>query len=400
MADKQQDKPVKVWVLTNAPSPYQVELFSALGADPRVMLTVRFMRKGYEGMPASDPAGCGFDYAVMTGHGLGRKRDELRWHPQAIEEARSGDWDIYVLSGMYTSLTFQRVARLLQKRNAAWAAWLEQPWPVDYRPAWAERWSARWKPAAWLRERLLTGTVRDAPGVLAIGTAAVEAYSRYGVSPDRVFNMPYHCNVERFENVNVEQTDRVREDAGLRGKTVFLYAGMLVPRKGVDVLIKAFNHLAGERDDVALVLLGKGSQGAVLERSVDSAIADRVVFAGQLGQQELPAHYGAADVFVFPSRHDGWAVVLNEACGAGLPVVATQQTGAARDLVEEDVNGFLFERDDVESLYGYMRTLAEDVALRERMGRASREVIRKYDLPHGVDRFIEAVIKIREHAIS
>jgi glycosyltransferase involved in cell wall biosynthesis len=301
---------------------------------------------------------------------------------------------------MYTSLTFQRVARLLQKRNAAWAAWLEQPWPVDYRPAWAERWSARWKPAAWLRERLLTGTVRDAPGVLAIGTAAVEAYSRYGVSPDRVFNMPYHCNVERFENVNVEQTDRVREDAGLRGKTVFLYAGMLVPRKGVDVLIKAFNHLAGERDDVALVLLGKGSQGAVLERSVDSAIADRVVFAGQLGQQELPAHYGAADVFVFPSRHDGWAVVLNEACGAGLPVVATQQTGAARDLVEEDVNGFLFERDDVESLYGYMRTLAEDVALRERMGRASREVIRKYDLPHGVDRFIEAVIKIREHAIS
>ena len=59
----------------------------------------------------------------------------------------------------------------------------------------------------------------------------------------------------------------------------------------------------------------------------------------------------SAAVLVLPSRHDGWGVVIQEALSAGLPVIATRQTGAAYDLVEEGKNGFLVEADDEDQLY-------------------------------------------------
>ena len=103
-----------------------------------------------------------------------------------------------------------------------------------------------------------------------------------------------------------------------------------------------------------------------------AAVADRVYFAGKISQELLPCYFAIADLFFFPSRHDGWAVVINEACGAGLPIVTTYSTGAAWDLVEHGRNGYVLDRDDCDGFVSALDKLVADASLRCLMGEQSR----------------------------
>ena len=114
----------------------------------------------------------------------------------------------------------------------------------------------------------------------------------------------------------------------------------------------------------------------------------RVHFAGHLPQSELPEHFAAADLFVFPSRHDGWGVVINEACAAALPVVTTRQTGAAYDLVEDGRSGFVLEHDDIDGFADRLLRLIDEPALREKFGQRSRELVEPFSAENGAALFI------------
>jgi glycosyltransferase involved in cell wall biosynthesis len=81
-------------------------------------------------------------------------------------------------------------------------------------------------------------------------------------------------------------------------------------------------------------------------------------------------------VFVLPSRSEPWGMVLNEAAAAGLPLVATEESGAAHDLV--DGNGYRVAAGDVDALRDALSSLAADSELRARMGARSRELAKRF----------------------
>jgi glycosyltransferase involved in cell wall biosynthesis len=103
-----------------------------------------------------------------------------------------------------------------------------------------------------------------------------------------------------------------------------------------------------------------------------------VVFAGHALREELSRWYAAADAFVLPSRSEPWGMVLNEAAAAGLPLVATEAAGAAYDLIEPGVNGYLVPPDDVGALAGALRRVEADAAWRASAGRRSRELVQAF----------------------
>jgi glycosyltransferase involved in cell wall biosynthesis len=191
----------------------------------------------------------------------------------------------------------------------------------------------------------------------------------------------------------METVRAIQERFALAGQTVFLYSGQLIERKGVDVLIGAFERLACTNRHIALMILGDGALRKSLTASVPREIAAHVHFVGHVEQAQLPAYFGAADVFVFPSRHDGWGVVINEACAAGLPIVATRQTGATRDLVVDGVNGFVVQRDDPDGLAVKMRYLKDHPSERIRMGLESRRLVESFSLCSGSSIFNDEVQK-------
>jgi glycosyltransferase involved in cell wall biosynthesis len=103
---------------------------------------------------------------------------------------------------------------------------------------------------------------------------------------------------------------------------------------------------------------------------------------------ELPAEYARADVLCVPSRYDGWGLVVPEGLAAGLPVIATDRTGAALEFVKSGVNGWLIRAGDEEALLTAMREAALMPTLSE-MSRRARESVSAHTLQSGAMRFVD-----------
>jgi len=106
-----------------------------------------------------------------------------------------------------------------------------------------------------------------------------------------------------------------------------LYVGTLQPRKNIPFLIRAFGVLRRRVPDVSLVLVGNRS-GHHVDRDIDQTIHElgletAVCFPGYVDQQDLPAVIGAAALFAFPSRYEGFGIPLLEAMSQGVPVAAS-----------------------------------------------------------------------------
>jgi len=120
------------------------------------------------------------------------------------------------------------------------------------------------------------------------------------------------------------------------GKTLILSIGRLVPYKGYPVLIKAMKHLP---EKYHLIIGGEGPLREELEKFIDSEnLRDRVSLRGYLADEELPAFYGACDLFVLSSvmKTEAFGIVQIEAMSCGKPVVATRIPGSGVSWVNED----------------------------------------------------------------
>lgn len=369
-------------MLTNAPSPYQVELFSAIAASQSVDIHVRFLRDSQEpGPPRQFP-----HQICRTWLGL-TSGDELRLHGGPIREAIFGQHDLFILSGLYTSVTFLCCAWFLHCRGKRWALWWERPRASD--PRRQRSWL--WRTIHSVKDSIRLWLLKSADLVIGIGTAAVNEYQAMGVRPDHLRMLPYSCDVSRFGQVDPAVRDQERARLGWTSHLVLLFSGQMIPRKGVDVLLRAFEKLCERHADVALRLLGDGEDRSQLEALVPTHLKSRIRFEGHVPQAQLPEKFAAADLFVFPSRHDGWAVVINEACGARLPIVATRQTGAAHDLVREGESGFLVDADDVDGLVDRLEWCVAHRDQLPAMGRRSYEFVQGVSAQASAVRFQQIV---------
>lgn len=379
---------ISVWLLTNAPSPYQSELLSAIADRNDLELEVRFLQ---EGSPAGRSTARRYASRVVRSIVPRGFPVELHFHPRAVWECATHPSDCYVLSGLYTSITFLACAVILTLRRKPWLVWFERSRPQSRGDAF---WSPKWMlsgPVRWLRNLVRGAVLRGAHRVICIGTAACDEYRECGVPDERLDMVPYCCDIDRYQAVDRESIAELRKQHDVAGHTVFLFSGLMVERKGVDTVLAAFADVASKRPEVALLLLGDGPSRDRYESMVPEAIRSRVHFTGHVPQGNLPAYFRAADVFVFPSRHDGWGVVINEACAASLPVVTTRQTGAARDLVDDGRTGFLIECDDVHGLVQAMLHLTDHPEVRATFGRNARQLVEQFSPERGAERFQHAI---------
>jgi glycosyltransferase involved in cell wall biosynthesis len=154
---------------------------------------------------------------------------------------------------------------------------------------------------------------------------------------------------------------------------VLLTVGAVIPRKGHDVLVAALAHLADlEWRSVVVGSLDRAPATArALERQIARAgLADRITLTGALDDTALAVAYHGADLFVLPSRYEGYGMVFAEALAHGLPVIASR-AGAAADTVPAGA-GILVDIDDEVALAEALRCLLTDAPLRRAMAKAAR----------------------------
>ncbi|MER7581058.1 glycosyltransferase family 4 protein [Kitasatospora sp. NPDC097691] len=176
----------------------------------------------------------------------------------------------------------------------------------------------------------------------------------------------------------------VRRRLGLADRPVVVCVSRLVPRKGQDTLIEAMPQILADVPDAVLLIVGGGPYRADLEKLADAkGVRDSVRFTGSVPWEELPAHYGAGDVFAMPCRTrrggldvEGLGIVYLEASATGLPVVAGD-SGGAPDAVLEGETGYVVPGGSAAASAERIVRLLRDEELRRRMGEAGRRWVER-----------------------
>lgn len=350
---------MRLALLTEIPAPYRIPLFNAL-AD-RVELLVLFLAE-------QDPRRAfyrphreewRFDHRVLRGRQVRRGGRWLVLNVGVLRALRRFRPDAVAVGG-WNQPAFWFALAYCRARRIPLLVWIES----TARDARSE---------SRLLARARDAMVRGATGAFVPGSAAAEYARSLGVELVEV--APNAVDAGVFERAAVNRSGRPT--------CTFLYAGRLDPEKGLDTLLEAFREVPGE-----LVLVGRGSDEERLRRLAGEGVR----FEAAKDRDELVASYRDADVFVLPSRSEPWGMVLNEAAAAGLPLVATEEAGAAHDLI--DGNGLRVPAGDAGALRDALRRLADDPALRARMGERSRGLARRFT----PEAWAEGVVRLAERA--
>ena len=218
--------------------------------------------------------------------------------------------------------------------------------------------------SAYLRDVAREGQIKKlaytlATSVLLLGAHRLVAQSDFMVRDARAASLS-PIREDKFTRIyNPVDSERISELAA-DGDPLFSHrvphrvphlvsVGKLEWQKGFDVLLGAFSRVVENHPEVTLTILGEGEERARLEGMVqDLDLGDRV---GLPGFVENPFPYvRSADLFVLPSRYEGFSNALLEALALGTPVVATDCPGGNQEVVEPGVNGWLARSEDPASL--------------------------------------------------
>jgi phosphatidylinositol alpha-mannosyltransferase len=166
------------------------------------------------------------------------------------------------------------------------------------------------------------------------------------------------------------------------------------PRKGLDVLLRAFELLAAQRTGLRLLVAGPGDLDEVRAK-VPGAIRDRLILLGQVSQENKARFYHSVDVFCAPNTGgESFGVVLIEAMAAGAPIVASD-LDAFQLVLRDGRAGELFPAGDPAALAAAASRLLDDPSLRARLSAAATNAVRAYDWPmvaRDVVKVYEAVV--------
>jgi phosphatidylinositol alpha-1,6-mannosyltransferase len=183
---------------------------------------------------------------------------------------------------------------------------------------------------------------------------------------------------ERF--VPGDGREKIRQRHGLQERPVVVCVSRMVARKGQDVLVRALPRIRARVPQAALLLVGDGPYRARVRKLAErSGVAEHVVFAGRVPQEELGWYYAAGDVFAMPARNrwggleaEGLGICYLEAAATGLPVVAGD-SGGAPDAVRDGENGFVVGGSDVDAVTRRCTELLLDRQLATEFGARGRD---------------------------
>jgi len=181
------------------------------------------------------------------------------------------------------------------------------------------------------RERTMQA-VQDAAAVVAVSRNLADIAVEMGAQASQVTVLPNGIDADVFDAIPRHEA---RGKLGLPlDREMILFVGSLSPVKGVDILLKAFDHVRRKRERMPLLtLLGSGPMRWTIERQLaDAGLRDAVKLPGHRERNEVALWMNAANLLVLPSRNEGCPNVVLEALSCGTPVVASR-VGAVPDLL-------------------------------------------------------------------
>jgi glycosyltransferase involved in cell wall biosynthesis len=208
--------------------------------------------------------------------------------------------------------------------------------------------------------------------------------------------VPMGIDLARADRVS-RSREQVRRGLGVAPDEVLvLFAGVAIPRKGIEEAVEAWRRLGDAGRGARLLFVSKPVDPIEAGRIDELAASDpRVAHLPKVPYEEMPDLYRAADVFFFPTRREGFGIVVAEAMACGLPVVTTRARGV-RGVVVDGETGLQAQVGDIDGLSFALARMIADPGLRASLGRAGRaRVEREYAWDPILDRLLS---KLQEAA--
>jgi len=178
-------------------------------------------------------------------------------------------------------------------------------------------------------------------------------------------------------------------------RKIILFLGRLDPRKGLQVILKAFPLIKKEIPDAILLVAGKG----VPPENLPENLKGSIIFKGMIPNDMVPVYYRSADLYCSPAIYgETFGIVLLEAMSCGTPVIASDIDGY-REVIPD--KGMLFEKGNPESLAGKAISILKRNSEARRIGRIGLETAKKYDwqnVAEKTENFYRTLLKARKKA--
>jgi len=346
----------KILFLSNIPTPYQLDFIKEVNKNQNYEMRAYFLweeEKNRDWLFKKDQE---FVYIANFSY---RLKDYLNFYKFFINFSPN-----LVLIGGYR-LPLSMLAIILSKvKHIKILFWLERPFE-----------STGLK--KFFKKFYIKNKFRLVNGILAIGISAVDIYKNFH---KEVFNFPYSLNLDEFYKIS--RSEKSNKEIN------FLFSGQLIERKNIVNLVKAFQQI--ENSNIRLNIIGGGELKEQIEKLIERD--SRVKLLGFIQPNDLPAVYAQNDVFIFPSKYDGWGIVVNEAMASAMPVIATDKVGSVKEFIKHKENGFICDI-DVESIKEGIIYYLENKSLIYQHGQKNRKLIKDSlgDVKNAVDYLIEII---------
>lgn len=240
---------------------------------------------------------------------------------------------VHICQGMRANGLVQRAQQQLRRRGMFY--WITMETIDD------EGWAGLAKRSVyryqWLQHR------KYLDGILAIGQKTPAWLAQRGFAPDKIYPFAYFLPISAAPR---------REETNQGRPFRFVYAGQMIPRKRVDLLLAALADLVGL--DMELVLIGDGPLHASLQTQAQQLGLKSVRWLGQLPMSQVQGVLAEADCLILTSRHDGWGAVVSESLMAGTPAICSDACGSATAVHASGVGG-VFASGNKDGLIRLMR---------------------------------------------
>ena len=225
--------------------------------------------------------------------------------------------------------------------------------------------------------------------IIGSSTEAARVQHRYGLPEDKIARIFNPFDIAAW---TVQSAPHVRAELGIpqEARVVAWHGRVELHRKGLDVLCHAWDLLTSDSSRPHhLLLVGTGVDADELHRRIEGLPLPRVHWIDDyVVDRERVQHYlSAADVYVFPSRHEGFPVAPIEAMASGVPVVATDAPGVLDIIQDQEVSGgVVVRREDGHAVADALARLLDDDDRRRELGRRARQRAEAAFAPESVGR--------------
>lgn len=349
---------------TLAPSPHITGLLDTLSSDDRVALRVVYERKWLSdrrwGLHLGEAPHVFLESVDLWGYGQ-------LCGPHIVAELHHHPPDLAIVNTSYVSLNTYLLIYLLQQADIPFVFWAERPSRLS-RPA-----------VKIARQPLLRWILNRAAGFVGSTRATVDFYRQVLGYCGSGTHIPYHRSLDPFLELPLcgESPSRPK----------FLLLGTLSHGKGIDTILRALARLT---EPVQLQVVGKGPYEPELRQLAErTGYRHEVSFTGEVAYEAVPSVLAAADVLLFPSRHDGFGMVTMEALAAGVPVMASTAVMSALEYIKPGYNGWLLPVDDEHAWAAQLQQVMETPQQVLPMARAARATIGEaYDVQRDAARLL------------